>query len=63
MAAFGNLLDGENEEFQVSDLGASGGAINRFRVKKRSKFGMGEMSSVLDILRVCLSDLQEIISI
>lgn len=51
MAGFGNLLDGDNEEFQVSGLGDSG-ATNRFRVKRRSKFGTGKMRSLLNMLRL-----------
>lgn len=51
MAGFGNFLDGDNEEFQVSGLGDSG-ATNRFRVKRRREFGTGKMSSLLNMLRL-----------
>lgn len=39
--------------FQVSRLGYSG-ATNRFRLKRRSKFGMEKMSSILDMLGVSM---------
>lgn len=51
----------ENEEFQVSGSKDSG-AANRFRVNRESKFVVGEMSSILNMLKVCLYDLQETIS-
>lgn len=52
LAGFGSSLDVENEESQVSGLGNSG-ATNRFRVKRRSEFGVGKNSILyMQVLRL-----------